>query len=571
MAGPARGGPPYTGPMTPILPFERSIRNLRRYAEILSIMAKYGLGDVVQELGLERVLERGTRIATVGTISPEFQQMPRQVRLRKAMEELGPTFIKLGQVLSTRPDLIPETWAQEFEKLQDDAPRLDVATVKQRIREELGERVDTLFESIDDEPLGAASMAQTHGAKLRTGEDVVIKVLRPNIRTITESDMEAMRFIAEFAEERFGDLGYSPIEVVNQFAKELSKEVDLTMEGRATDRLRSMFADDPMVVFPKVYWEATTSMVLTVERMRGVLLSKLKDDDLTSEERRSVVEAGARAQLKQCLEVGFFHADPHPGNLFALPGGRIGFIDCGMTGQLDDRTTQELAELVAGVVQGDLEQVLGVIESLANVDPATIENRAFRADVREFIARFDSTPLEQLNFGLLLREFFDKIRAHKIRCPADLVLLIKALTTIERVATDLDPTFELASYARPYVVALVKRKYSVTAARKRLRASMFKYAQLAEDLPREVRNILGMVKQNKLAVNLEHRGLQRLTDTINSASRAVSVALLIAALLVGSSILVLAARGTDGMWLKILGSAGFLLAAVLSIGMVVRR
>jgi ubiquinone biosynthesis protein len=557
--------------MATILPFERNIRNIRRYAEIIGLLAKYGLGDVVQELGLERFLERGARIATAGRANPEFEQMPRQVRLRRAMEELGPTFIKLGQVLSTRPDLIPEEWAEEFKKLQDGAPRLETGVVKMRLREELGDRIEELFESIDEEPLGAASMAQTHGAKLRSGEEVVVKVLRPGIQEITESDMEAMRLIAEFAEQRFGDLGYSPLEVVNQFAKELAKEVDLRMEGRATDRLRGMFEGDASVVFPKVYWGATTQNVLTVERMQGVLLSQLKPEDLTAQERRSVVEAGARAQLKQCLEVGFFHADPHPGNLFALPGGRIGFIDCGMTGQLDDRTTQELAELVAGVVQGDLDQVIEVIQSLADVDVQVIESRAFRADVREFVSRFDNTPLEQLNFGLLLREFFDKIRAHKVRCPADLVLLIKALTTIESVATTLDPEFELAAYARPYVVALVKRKYSISAARKRLRGSLVKYAELAEDLPREIRWIVGQVKKNRLAINLEHRGLQKLTETVESASRAVSLAMLVAALVVGSAILVLASRGSDGLALKLLGSGGFLLAAFLALVMVVKR
>lgn len=557
--------------MATILPFQRDIRNLRRYADIIGILAKYGLGDVVQELGLERFLERGAKIATAGRRSPEFEQMPRQVRLRRAMEELGPTFIKLGQVLATRPDLIPEEWAEEFKKLQDDAPRLESAAVKQRIRDELGARVEELFESIDDEPLGAASMAQTHGARLKSGEDVVVKVLRPGIQEITESDMEAMRLIAEFAEQRFGDLGYSPLEVVNQFAKELAKEVDLTMEGRATDRLRTMFADDDKVVFPKVYWEATTRNVLTVERIRGVILSKLKPEDFTPEERRSIVEAGARAQLRQCLEVGFFHADPHPGNLFGLEGGRIAFIDCGMTGQLDDRTTQELAELVAGVVQGDLDQVVDVIQSLADVDVQIIESRAFRADVREFVGRFDNTPLEQLNFGLLLREFFDKIRSHKVRCPADLVLLIKALTTIESVATTLDPTFELAAFARPYVVALVKRKYSIIAARKRLRGSLFRYAELAEDLPKEIRWIVGQVKKNRLAINLEHRGLQKLTETVESASRAVSVSMLIAALVVGSSIIVLASRGSDGLSLKLLGSGGFILAALMAVVMVLRR
>jgi ubiquinone biosynthesis protein len=550
--------------MADLLSINQTLRNLKRYAEILRVLAKYGFGDVVQEAKLDRLVERGLSLVSAGRIAPEFERLPRQVRLRKAMEDLGPTFIKMGQVLATRPDLIPSEWADEFKKLHDDVPQLDFEVIEQRIEEEFPGRRSEVFKSIQHKAIAAASMAQAHRAVLSDGTQVVIKVLRPGIREITETDMEIMRTLAQWTEQHFANMGYSPIEVVNEFARELHKEVDLTNEGRATERLRGSFADDPGVVFPRVYWEATTRNILALEEIKGLPLSRLKDGELTVKERRKVVANGARAVLRQCLEIGFFHADPHPGNLFALPGGRIAFIDCGMTGQLDTRTTQQLADLVSGVVSGDVDRVIAVVGALGDLEPNKLEDHVFRADVREFVSRFQNVPLDQLNLGPLLKELFDRLRAHRVRCPADLVFLIKALTTIESVGASLDPDFQMVEFARPYVERLVKRKYGVAALRRRITASLMGYAELVEDLPLELRSLLTQLRRNRLAVNLEHRGLTRLTNTIEHASRNISFALVIAAMMVGSAILVLAARqpGTGVLWL--VGVIGFVTAIVLT-------
>jgi len=552
-----------------LLHINQTLRNVRRYGEILSTLARHGFGDVIQEMKLDRLLERSVSFVTAGHVAPEFGRLPRAVRLRKAMEELGPTFVKLGQVLSTRPDLIPEEWADEFRTLQDNVPQVDFAEIEKRLDEEFGDERKTILKSVEKKAIAAASMAQVHRAVLRDGTHVVLKVLRPGIRDQTETDMEIMRTLAHWAERSFTNMGYSPTEVVNEFARELAKEVDLTHEGRATDRFREQFIDDPGVVFPKVYWQATTRSVLALEEIKGVLLSRRTPGDLTKEECRQVVANGARAVLRQCLDFGFFHADPHPGNLFALPGGRIAFIDCGMTGQCEARTTQRLAELVSGVVSGDTDRVIATVGALGDVDPALLEQPGVRADVRDFVGRFQNVPLDQLDLGPLLRDFFARLRAHRVKCPADLVLLIKALTTIESVGAELDPEFQMVEFARPYIERLVKRRYGFSALRKRLSASMLGYAELAEDLPAEVRFLLTQIKRNRLAVNLEHRGLGRLVNTIEHASRNVSFALVISAMLVGSAILVLAARdpGTGGLWF--LGIAGFLAAAVLAVLMIV--
>jgi len=556
-------------PMRDLLSINQTLRNLKRYAEIVTVLAKHGFGDVVHETKLDRLVERGVSLVSAGRIRPEFEHLPRPVRLRKAMESLGPTFVKLGQVLGTRPDLIPREWADEFKKLHDDVPQMDFDVIERRLEEEFPERRSAIFRSVQHKALAAASMAQVHRAVLKDGTHVVIKVLRPGIRETTETDMEIMRTLAQWTEEHFANMGYSPIEVVNEFARELQKEVDLTHEGRATDRLRMAFEDDAEIVFPKVYWEATTRNILALEEIKGVSLAHVADGELSEKDRKRVVANGARAVLRQCLEIGFFHADPHPGNLFALPTGRIAFIDCGMTGQLDTRTSQQLADLVSAVVNGDVDRVIIVAGALADVDPNKLEDRSLRADVREFVSRFQSQPLEQLNLGPLLQDFFDRLRAHRIRCPSDLVFLIKALTTIESVGAALDPDFQMTEFARPYVEKLVKRKYGVAALRRRIAAGFAGYAELMEDIPVEIRSLLSQLRRNRFAVNIEHRGLNRLVNTIEHASRNISFALVIAAMLVGSSILVLAARapGTGVLWF--VGIVGFVAALVLAALMII--
>jgi ubiquinone biosynthesis protein len=554
--------------VTPYAPISRRIRHVHRYVELLEVFARYGFADLLQELKLDGLIERGRNIITRKPRA-NFERLTRAERIRKALEELGPTYVKMGQVLSTRPDLIPQDWADEFSKLQYNVPGVPFEAIRSQLLAEFPGTLDEVFLSIEEQPIAAASMAQVHRATLHDNTKIVIKVLRPGIRETTESDMDVLRTVAHFTESHFSNLGYSPIEIVEEFAKELVKEMDLTHEGQVTERLRSYFDNDEGIVFPKVYWEATTRGVLALEEIHGVLVSRLKDGQVDKEDRRRAVENGARAVLRQCLEIGFFHADPHPGNLFILPEGRVAFIDCGMTGEIDARTMQQLADLVSGIVSGDLERVIGVVAALADVPPDKLEERAFRADVQSIVSRFYNVPLDKLNLGGLLQEFFAKLRAHRIRCPADLMFLIKALTTIEAVGRVLDPSFELVTFARPYVERLVQRRYTISAIRKRLIRSLVGYTELLEDLPGEIRPWLTHLRRNKVTINLEHRGLHRLTHAVEHASRNISFALIIAAMLVGSSILVNAARHPGLGSLTAIGIAGFVASAILVILMII--
>jgi len=543
----------------------RTLRYAGRTREILTVLVRYGFEDVVTELGLERLVERGRKLLGRTGAEARLEQLPQAVRLRKAMEELGPTFVKLGQVLSTRPDLVPPEWAEEFGKLQDDVPPADPEEIRQRLREEFGDRRDVLFRELDDEPLAAGSIAQVHGAVLADGTPVVVKILRPGIREVIRSDMAILSALAEFVEDHFQDLGYSPTRVVKQFERELDREIDLSHEARSTDRLRALFAEDPGVHFPRVYPDASTPHVLTLERVEGTLLSQLENGTFSAARRRRIVAHGTRAVFRMCLEIGFFHADPHPGNIFALEDGSVCFIDCGMIGYIDPGSKQLLADLVQGVVGTDLDRVIQATLTLADADPSLAHDRRFRADTWEFVSRFEDVTLERLDMAALLDDFFTRIRAHNLQCPADIVFLIKAITTIQGVGERLCPDFDLIGHVRPFIEKLVGERYGFRAVRKRLLDALAGYSELFETLPGQFRALFYDLRRDRLTINLEHQGLHRMTHALEHASHNISRALIIASLMVGSSILLLADHLRDGWILALLGGLGFGLAAIWTV------
>jgi len=546
----------------------RSIRNVMRSTEILEVLVRHGFADVVTQIGFDRLFERGKRFLGAAP-SPQIEHLPRPARMRLAMEELGPTFMKLGQMLSCRKDLIPAEWADEFAKLQAEGPKLPFEVIREALAKEFQGREATLFASIEETPIAAASMAQVHRATLADGTPVVLKILRPGTEERTQADLEILQTFAEFAEAHLKNSGFSPRDVVHEFGRELKREVDLTYEGRSTDRLRRAFESDPNVEFPVVYWDVTTRRVLALEEFKGVLLSRLKDGDLTPEQRTEVVSHGADAVARQCLEIGLFHADPHPGNLFALPraDGHVaaGFIDCGMTGRIEPRTMEQLARLVKAVAEANVDEAIAVAGQLANVEPKKLDEPGFRGDMAELVQSFEVTSFDQFNLPGLLENLFQTMRAHHIQFPAELILLIKALTTIEAVGRSLDPTFDLIAHMRPAITRVVARRYGWAALRRRLRDGIAQYALVVEELPREIMMLMGTVRRNNFAVNLQHRGLTQLTRTIEHASRNIGFALMVTGLTVSSAILILASDRGGRPGLLTIGTGGFVLAGVMAI------
>jgi ubiquinone biosynthesis protein len=548
-----------------IVSITRTIRNTKRLAEIIKVLSAYGFRQVLIDSGIHRFLEKED-------VGPEYSaasSTPRPVRFRRVLEELGPTFIKCGQILSTRPDLIPAEWAEELKKLQDRCNELPFSDIYEVLSVEFPGRLDLLFSSIEETPLAAASMAQVHRATLQDGQEVVIKVLRPDSRQLVEEDMALLETLSQIVEQYFSNLGYSPVAVAKEFSRELSKEINLIYEGQSTDRLRRYFENDPHIHFPKVYWSATTRNVLTLEEIHGRLLSTLSPDSLSPSERRAVVAKGTDAVFKQCLRFGFFHADPHPGNIFLQADGSLCFIDCGMTGQLDRKTTDQLIDLVAGVIKGDIEKLCRVVIELTDTVPSKTDRRDFRADLQHLISHFQNADLQHLDISTLLSEFFGMLQSYQIQCPGDLLLLTKALTTIEGVAAYFDPTFDVLAHVEPQIHEIVTKRYGINALKDRFTKAMTGYFELLEDVPGDIQRFLDYARHSRFTLNLELKRIEHLADKIDLASRVMGVAMIIAALIVGSSILILADRFSDQQgFLGTMGLVGLGLAGINAVAFV---
>ncbi len=540
----------------------RTIRNTRRVAEIIKVLTKFGFRQLVQDTGLNRLLG-GTKEELDTPAGTSDETLPRPVRVRMVLEELGPTFIKLGQILSTRPDLIPPEWANEFKKLQDDCQQVPFAEIYHVLTLEFPGRLELLFGAVEETPLAAASIAQVHRATMKDGTPVVVKVIRPGARELIEEDMSLVESLAQLLEQYFSDLGYSPTAVAKEFSRELLKEINLIIEGQSTERLRRYFEGDDNISFPKVYWPATTRNVLTMQEIRGRLLATVAPQELSAAERRAIVANGTDAVFKQCLRFGFFHADPHPGNIFLLSGSRLCFIDCGMTGQLDRKTTEQLINLVAGVVKGDIDRLCRVVIELTEVDPRVTDSRDFRLELRHLTDHFRDTDLQHMNITGLLSDFFGMLQRFRIQCPGDLMLLTKALTTIEGVAAHFDPTFDVLAHVEPQIQEIVLNRHSMRAIRNRIYKTLTSSFEILEDLPGDLQRFLDHARHSRFTLNLELKRIEHLSEQLDTSSRLMGIAMIISALIVGSSILILADRmSRQPGFIGTLGLLGLLLAGI---------
>ena len=546
---------------------KRTIRNTKRFTEIVGVLSRFGFRQMINDSGLGRFIDKHRYEQESDTLS---SRQPNAVRVRLVLEELGPTFIKLGQILATRPDLVPAEWCEEFTKLQSKRTPVSYEAIEQVLQQEFPGRLDHLFSSIEKESLAAASIAQVHRATLRGGTKVVLKIIRPGNRKIIVEDMNLLESIAQIVEGYFSDLGYSPTAVAKEFSRQIFKEIDLINEGQSTERLKAYFKDDANIHFPTVYWQATTRNILCMEEIKGQLLSAIKPESLSAKRRRGIVAKGTDAVFKQCLEFGFFHADPHPGNIILLPDDTLCFIDCGMTGRLDKKTTDQLINLVTGIIHTDTDKLRRVVLELTDVDPTVTNSRDFQIELLHLAGQFQTDTLDTFDITALLSDFFILLQRFKIRCPSDLLLLTKALTTITGVAEQFDPEFDVISHVKPQIEEIVINRFSAKAIYRRVNQTVTNYLELIETIPTDIHSLLNRFRHNKFTINLEFKRIEHLGDKIDTSSRIMGISMIISATVVGSSILILADRisKTPG-YLGTLGLLGLIAAGVSTAGFVV--
>lgn len=543
----------------------RNIRSIRRYRNILGILIKYGFGHIVEQLNISYYLELGRRIVTLGTAPKEIERLTQPVRLRLAIEELGPTFIKLGQILSTRPDILPREYIEEFRKLQDTVPSIPVEAVRAQIQRELGYPAEDIFAEFSSIPIAAASIAQVHKGRLHSGEQVVIKVRRPGIEQVVSTDLDILMGLAYLLENHIpASHIYDPIGIVKEFRRILSREMAFSREARTIDRFEVNFREDPTVHTPRVYWDYTGESVLTMEYVEGIKISDLPRLTAKGYDLKAIARNGADAILNQVLIHGFFHGDPHPGNLYILEGNRICFLDYGMVGRLDEELKYQLVDLIMAILDRDVDRVLNSLLFSGQLNEE-IENQQLRRDLSEFIDDYYELPLQEINAGKLLTEFIEILTDYRIRFPSDLMLLAKALVTIEGIGRQLDPEFNMINHIKPFMQKLLKKRVNPAAVSKDLLRLGQSYAGLMRTFPRDLKELINRINRNKFKIDLEHRGLERLIIDLDKSSNRISFSLLIAALIVGSSLIMQTDKGPLLMGFPILGFLGYSIAGFLGL------
>ena len=536
-------------------------RDMGRLNQILGVLIRHGFGDSVRRLGLADRLESAGH-ALKWEHAADLARLEPPVQVRLAIEELGPTFVKLGQILAGRADLFGPEFIAEFEKLHSHVPAVPLDTLRPQLREDLGGEPEDVFARFDPEPLAAASIAQVHRAQLKDGTEVVVKIRRPGITDTIEADLRLLGRMAAVAEAEIPNLKpYRPQQLVRELARSLKRELDLASECRNAERIAANLAPMPWIVVPKVHWQHTTERVNVQDFVGGVAGNDLAGLDLNGFDRNLLAQRGSQAVLKMIVQDGFFHADPHPGNVFYLEGNRIAFIDFGMVGRLSQRRREELLSLLLGLVERNPQTVADVLLDWTG-DEHGVNLAVLETEIEAFVDQYHGTPLAQLNLGQMLADVTTILREHHLGLPSDMALLIKAFITLEGMGRGLDPEFHMTTEALPLLRQVVRARYQPKVVANRAWQTLRRTLAVAEQLPHDVSRLLRNSRRGRMHVGIELAHLKRVGDQIDRAANRLTMALVIAALIIGSSIVMTVKGGPTLFGLPAFGFIGFASAFV---------
>lgn len=538
------------------------IPNLKRYREIVSVFARHGFGSFLANLQLKRRIVPPLRL-----LKKEYNsQISPAEHLRLALEELGPTFIKLGQLLSTRPDILPPDFIKELSKLKDSVPSNPWEDIRDVLVDEMGCQPENIYEQIDPQPLAAASLAQVHTAVLKSGEEVVVKVQRPDILVTITSDLEILRDLASLAERTpWGEIAH-PEEMVEEFAYTLLNELDYRREGRNADRFRESFADDERVHIPKIYWKYSTRRVLVMEKIQGIKIDDVTALDAAGYNRKQVAINATDIIIKEVLEDGFFHADPHAGNYIVMSGEVIGVMDFGLVGVLSERDRSHLTHLYISVIASDVDSIIDELVRMEAVHSDTDRPRLKR-DLERLLGKYTGLQLKDIHFQEITEEFMVLCSRHRLSIPANLLLLGKALAMIEGLGLQLDPDFDFFAVSEPYVRHLKKDMWMPKAEwGQTLLQHGSDWVEFFNLLPRTGRTLMEKAEKNALLeVGIKDTGhlLYAMNRHVNRLSLSIVIAGMVVSLAILSSVI------TAGSPLQNLVVIGFFATLGLSIWLLV--
>jgi len=542
-------------------------RDLGRLHEIALVLIRWGFGDLVRRLGMSQALEKAGRV--LKWKNPELlADLEPPERVCKVLEELGPTFVKLGQMLATRVDMFAPEWISAFEKLQDQVPAVTYEELLPQLTEDLGADPNDIFDEISQTPIAAASIAQVHQAKLKTGEAVVLKIRRPNIEPTVEADLRLLRRIAEIAENTTPELKrFKPTEVTRQFALSLKRELDLEGECRHAERIAENLTENKDIVIPAVHWKWTTMRLNVQDYIDGVRasnISQIEDADLDAVR---IANVGAEAVMQMVLVDGFFHADPHLGNIICLPENRLALIDFGMVGRLSDSRRDEIVKLLFALVKKNTSNVVEILLDWVPEQDVDVETLSMEIDA--FLDHYHGRTLKQLHFAALLIDLTAILREHELVLPPDLALLFKTLISLDGVGRKLDPDFNIVEIASPFIMKLMNKKYRPDVLLKKGVDQSAELFQVLTSLPSDVKDLLQSVKRKGIKVNVDVKRLDHFGHQMDRAASRVTIGLIVAALIVGTAI-VSSIENQPTVWgLPAWGFFGFIAAALWGVALLI--
>jgi ubiquinone biosynthesis protein len=521
------------------------VANLQRERQIAEILLRHGMDYLVAMLGLDRLVSLQRRV--LGR-EPASGLPTRPEDLRLALEELGPTFIKLGQVLSTRADLLPQEYQVELAKLQDAGPRIPAAEVQETIDRELPDGASAAFGSFDAEPLAAASIGQAHAATLQDGTEVVVKIRRPGVVETVEEDLEIVRNLAARASRRWEAAArYDLVGLAEEFADALRAQLDYLHEGRNADRFAANFAGNDDVLIPRVFWELTTCRVITLERLRGMKINDVTALDAAGVDRHALAERSAAVTAKMVFDDGFFHADPHPGNYFIQSTGRIGIVDFGLVGVLDDPLRDRLGKFLAAFVRERPGQLADALLALGT-SAGPVDRTQLTRDLDELLQSYVGRGLGEIPLGRVLGDVFRIVRRHRLRVPPDLALLVGTIAISEGIMAQVDPQFQYSEALAPYVRRQLLASLSPAALGRRLEQVALDFEELAADFPGQLHRVLDVLASGGLEVHVRAAELEPLIARAERLGNRIARSVLLAAAIDGLAELAAADRAQGRAW-----------------------
>ena len=542
-----------------------SYKNLKRYKEIAHILIKYGFSFIVEKLNIEDVAYK----IPITNPSQEIKDLSIATKIRCVIEELGPTYIKLGQILSTRKDLFDEDIINELSKLRDSVEPFDTDIARAIFENETGLKISKIFKEFNDIPIGSASIGQVYEAKLKNNEEVIVKIQRPNIEETIKSDIEILRTIASTLKDLNNDIDIDLKQIVEEFNAQLMRELNYTFEAMNAIKFKSMFKDSDEVYIPSIYEEYSTEKVLVMEKIIGVKISDTSKIKKLGWSTKNIAEIGVRSLFKQVFEYGFFHGDPHPGNIFVVSNNCISYIDFGMIGIIDRKMLNFLNNMAIAISNKNIDRVIHLLMDI-NILNSDIDMNSFRQDLLYLMHYYYDIPIEKLSISSILNEMFRFLRTYKIAIPSQLTMLAKTIITLEGTARSLNPKFSIASAAKWFIKYYYINKVNLDNILIKAKDNTEELLFDIKNIPKQIKSILRNLENNNVKIQMEDIKFTSLERCIADLATNLSLSLVLASIIVGSSLIISSQNINQNVWIRVMAITGFFISFIIGLLLVIK-